>query len=328
MSFAFNKIINKFSELLYGEYNEICINEPQIIFLEKKGVWEKREEKDFDLDFINDFCIELANKNNQRFNSKNPSLSCSIPDTRFRVQALHGAVTVKNYPAISIRIPSKSNFTLNSFKKLDWNEKGNGYFYRIDDPLSEEEISNWGYEEFKKLVSSGKNILVSGGTASGKTSFLNSLLSEIPLDSRIITIEDSQELQIQNENRVQILVSKYDDGTNFTYRKALNAVVRFRPDRVLLGELDTENTYPFLRLSNTGHTGMISTIHANNPKGAISAIISNVNFEKSTNTQSILSLIEQSIDYIIQLEKGRENQRLITGILNVKKFIPKSRNLF
>lgn len=328
MSFAFNKLLEKFSKLLSSEYNEICINEPKIIFLEKRGLWEKREEEELDFDFLNDFCIELANKYNQRFNIKNPSLSCSIPNTRFRVQALHGSVTANGSIAISIRIPSDCRFDINAFKKTSWEEKADGYFYQSESIFTQEKTSNWDYQEFKKLVCAGKNILISGGTASGKTSFLNSLLSEIPQDSRVITIEDSQELQIQNENRVQIIASKYDDGTSFTYKKALNAVVRFRPDRVLLGELDTENTYPFLRLSNTGHTGMISTIHANSPQGAISAIISNINFERITPTQSILSLIEQSIDYIIQLQKGENNQRLITGILDVKKYIPKNRNMF
>ena len=328
MSFAFNKLLEKFSRLLSSEYNEICINEPRIIFLEKRGLWEKREEKELDFDFLNDFCIELANKYNQRFNLKNPSLSCSIPNTRLRVQALHGSVTTNGSIALSIRIPSDHKFNIDAFKKTSWEERTEGYFYQSDKISIQEEVSNWNYQEFKKLVCAGKNILISGGTASGKTSFLNSLLSEIPKDSRVITIEDSQELQIQNENRVQIIASKYDDGTSFTYKKALNAVVRLRPDRVLLGELDTENTYPFLRLSNTGHTGIISTIHANNPQGAISAIISNINFERSTPTQSILSLIEQSIDYIIQLQKGENNQRLITGILDVKKFIPRNRNMF
>lgn len=328
MSFAFSRLVENFSNLLSSEYNEICINEPELVFLERRGLWDKREEKSITVDFLNDFCIELANKFNQRFNSKNPSLSCSIPNTRFRVQALHGSVTANGSIAMSIRIPSEFRFSIDAFHKSEWEQKGEGYFSRSNEIQIEEEISRWNHRELKKLVYAGKNILISGGTASGKTSFLNSLISEIPKESRVITVEDSQELQIQNENRVQILASKYDDGINFTYKKALNAVVRFRPDRVLLGELDTENTYPFLRLSNTGHAGMISTIHANNPQGAISAIISNINFEKSTPTQSILSLIEQSLDYIIQLQKGENNQRMITGIMDVKRYIPRHREFF
>lgn len=328
VSFAFSKLVERFSKLLSNQYNEICINEPKIVFLETRGLWEKREEEELSADFLNDFCIELANKFNQRFNANNPSLSCSIPKTRFRVQALHGSVTANGSIAISIRIPSEFQFSMDAFKKSKWTKKSDGYFYQSDAFSPKEEILQWDHQELKKLVFIGKNILISGGTASGKTSFLNALLSEIPKESRVITIEDSQELHIQNENKVQIIASKYDDGSSFTYKKALNAVVRFRPDRILLGELDTENTYPFLRLSNTGHTGMISTIHANNPQGAISAIISNINFERATPTQSILSLIEQSLDYIIQLQKGENNQRLITGILDVKRYIPNHRNEF
>ena len=142
MSFAFNKLLEKFSRLLSSEYNEICINEPRIIFLEKRGLWEKREEKELDFDFLNDFCIELANKYNQRFNLKNPSLSCSIPNTRFRVQALHGSVTTNGSIALSIRIPSDHKFNIDAFKKTSWEERTEGYFYQSD-KISIQEAERW-----------------------------------------------------------------------------------------------------------------------------------------------------------------------------------------
>ncbi|WP_306301783.1 CpaF/VirB11 family protein [Helicobacter cinaedi] len=163
-----------------------------------------------------------------------------------------------------------------------------------------------------------KNILISGGTATGKTSFANSLLDEIPLEDRIITVEDSPELHIHNLNKVQIVVSK-NEATNYTYEKTLNDCVRMSPDRLLLGEIDTRNTMLFLRLNNTGHSGSISTLHANSVEDAIHAITMNAKFSGAEATnEAIVEYFIAAIDYVIQI-KRTEQGREVHNVLDVKK---------
>jgi len=114
---------------------------------------------------------------------------------------------------------------------------------------------------------------VSGGTSSGKTTFFNSLITHIPQETRIIAIEDTQELRIDQPNVVRIIKSKTGtDIAKVTYEDIINSCMRMRPDRLLLGELDIGNTAPFLRLLNTGHGGSMSTLHADGPNQALEAL--------------------------------------------------------
>ena len=161
-------------------------------------------------------------------------------------------------------------------------------------------------------------MLISGGTATGKTSFANSLLDEIPLDERVITVEDSPELHIHNPNKVQIVVSK-NEATNYTYEKALNDCVRMSPDRLLLGEIDTRNTTLFLRLNNTGHSGSISTLHANSVEDAIHAITMNAKFSGTqASDEAIVEYFIAAIDYVIQIKRTPQG-REVHNVLDVKK---------
>ncbi len=105
------------------------------------------------------------------------------------------------------------------------------------------------------------------------------MIENIPKNERVVTIEDSPELKISNEDQVNILVDKSGSGF-FTYEDGLNAAMRMSPDRLLLGEIDTHNTALFLRLANTGHSGMISTLHANSVVDAFIAICQNINLNK------------------------------------------------
>ena len=164
-----------------------------------------------------------------------------------------------------------------------------------------------------------KNILLSGGTGSGKTSFLNSLMGEIDQNERVVTIEDSQELRVENINKTQLAVPKIATEI-YSYQIAIDNAMRLRPDRLFLGEIDIRNTFSFLRVNNTGHAGNLSTLHANSPKDAIKAIKTNVILGgglTSVDDKMLNSLIVTAIDYIIQIERVK-NKRVVTDILNLK----------
>ena len=147
----------------------------------------------------------------------------------------------------------------------------------IRDRLSDEVIElkkllskNKVHEFLTKAVQSHQNIVISGGTSTGKTTFLNALLQEIPLDERIITIEDTREVNAPHGNMLNLIAAKGDQGKALiTIQDLLEATLRLRPDRIILGELRGKEAYTFLRAINTGHPGSICTLHADSPKGAI-----------------------------------------------------------
>lgn len=287
--------------------NELCFNEPKRVFVDYGGKWEIIEDKSLTYDILNDFLVELATSRNQQFDEKHCHLSCELPAPflRYRVQAQHSSSLFNSQISICIRIPSKERYPLEKFV------------------LSEKVKSDgWTYEKIRGLIHDRKNVLLSGGTGSGKTSFLNSLMSEIDLSERIVTIEDSQELQVENPNKTQLAVPKIATEI-YSYQVAIDNAMRLRPDRLFLGEIDIRNTFSFLRVNNTGHAGNLSTLHANNPTDAIKAIKTNVILGgglSNPDDAMLNGLIVTAIDYIIQIQREHHtNQRVVTDILNVKE---------
>lgn len=304
MSIILNNILNILKPYLELQANELVINRPFEIMVDKGDVWEIIEDKKLTYELLESFLIELATRRNQRFDEKHCHLSCELPAPflRYRVQAQHKSSLFNSDIAICIRIPSKNRFNLENFI------------------LSEKCINQgWTYEKIRKLIKDKKNILVSGGTGSGKTSFLNSLMGEINPNERIVTIEDSQELHIENKNKTQLAVPK-EESEIYSYQTAINNAMRLRPDRLFLGEIDIRNTFTFLRVNNTGHAGNLSTLHANNPEDAIKAIITNIILGgglQNPDNNMLKELIITAVDYIIQIQR-QKNGRVISDILDLK----------
>ncbi|EEC1756463.1 CpaF/VirB11 family protein [Campylobacter coli] len=301
-----NNILNVLNPYLEMEANELIFNKPCEIKVDKGDVWETIYDERLNYNFLETFLIELAIKRNQRFDEKHCHLSCELPAPflRYRVQAQHKTSLFNSDICICIRIPSKNRFALENFVLSDkCLEKG------------------WTYEKIKDLIKNKKNVLVSGGTGSGKTSFLNSLMGEIDPNERIVTIEDAQELYIENENKTQLAVPK-EESEIYSYQTAINNAMRLRPDRLFLGEIDIRNTFTFLRVNNTGHAGNLSTLHANNPEDAIKAIITNIILGgglQNPDNKMLTELIITAIDFIIQITRNKKTgKRDITDILDLK----------
>lgn len=303
-SVILNNILSVLKPYLTLKANEIIFNKPCEIHIDYGDHWEIMHDPKLDITFLNNFLIELATRRNQRFDEMHCSLSCELPSPylRYRVQAQHKSSLFNSDISICIRIPSKEIFKLESFILSD-KVKNDG----------------WNYEKIKELIRKKKNILLSGGTGSGKTSFLNSLMGEIDQNERVVTIEDSQELRVENINKTQLAVPKIATEI-YSYQIAIDNAMRLRPDRLFLGEIDIRNTFSFLRVNNTGHAGNLSTLHANSPKDAIKAIKTNVILGgglTSVDDKMLNSLIVTAIDYIIQIERVK-NKRVVTDILNLK----------
>ncbi|BCD46776.1 ATPase, T2SS/T4P/T4SS family [Helicobacter suis] len=306
LSLMLQHFIQELRPFLEMQINEIIFNGPYVLYLVKGSQTQRVENARFDERFLLNFCEQLATYRHQRFDLNHPKLSTSIPFTQYRVNAIHPSVTANHTIAINIRIPHAFKFPIDAFQ--------------LGKKCLERQIN---YADFTNLVKQGKNILVSGGTASGKTSFVNCLIESIPSHERVISIEDSPELKISNENKVSIIVGKNED-THYTYEDALNSAMRMSPDRLLLGEIDTRNVALFLRLANTGHSGMISTLHANSVEDAFLAIGMNIKIGsgKDISMEALLDFFIAGIDVIIQIIR-KDHLRVIEDVLDVKKDLRK-----
>jgi type IV secretion system protein VirB11 len=157
-----------------------------------------------------------------------------------------------------------------------------------------------------------RNILISGGTSTGKSTFLNALLREIPDGERLILIEDTPELQLRHENAIGLIAARSQIGESLaTPDDLLNASLRMRPDRIILGEIRGPEAFTFLRAINTGHPGSMSTIHADSPERAIEQLALLV-LQTGTQLrrQDILSYVEAVIDVFVQLERKMGERRI------------------
>ena len=169
---------------------------------------------------------------------------------------------------------------------------------------------------FRSAVAMRKNILVAGGTSTGKTTFLNALLKDIGPHERVITIEDTPEVSLDRPNAIGLVAVRGDTGeANVSTEDLLQAALRMRPNRLLLGEMRGAEAFSFLRAINTGHPGSISTIHADTPRGAIEqvallALQARVNLGRA----EIIAYAESVIDIVVQLRRDAQGRRVVSEI--------------
>lgn len=169
-------------------------------------------------------------------------------------------------------------------------------------------------------VRSRVSIAISGGTSTGKTTFLNALLKEVPEEERIVTIEDTRELKPITPNTVALLASKGGQGrAKVTPQELLEASLRMRPDRLMLGELRGAEAFSFLQAINTGHPGSLTTVHANSARSgydrlALMVMQSGVALEK----QEIIDYLKEVIPVVVQLSRIPDGRRVVSEIVFTK----------
>ena len=195
-----------------------------------------------------------------------------------------------------------------------------------DHPISMEQLIAWNAVSreaasfLEKLVQAGYNIFISGGTGSGKTTFLNALSNYIPKDDRIITIEDNAELQIQGARNLVRLEARRanEEGDNqVTIRDLIKASLRMRPDRIIVGEVRGDETIDMLQSLNTGHDGSLSTGHGNSPKDMLSRLETMVLMGLEIPIQAIRRQIASGIDLMVHLGRLRDRSRKVLEILEI-----------
>jgi type IV secretion system protein VirB11 len=162
-----------------------------------------------------------------------------------------------------------------------------------------------------------KNIIISGGTSTGKTTFTNAVLSAIDPSERLITIEDAREINLEHhKNRVHLLASKGGQGrSNVSTQDLVESCLRLRPERIIVGELRGAEAFSFLRAINTGHPGSISTLHADNPAMAIEQLkLMVMQAGLGMPPGEIKDYIKSVVDIIVQLKKGANSVRYVSEV--------------
>jgi type IV secretion system protein VirB11 len=265
---------------------------------------------------------QIAAGSHQGISREHPLLSASLADGA-RVQIVAPPAT-RSGIALSIRRHAMTDLSLD---RLD----GAGMFSRSTDAaLTEgdkalEELRLAGaYRAFlEAAVRARKTMILSGGTSSGKTTLLNAMIKCIGTEERLVVIEDAPEIVLSQPNALGLIAARGESGeARVEVEDLLQATMRLRPDRVLLGELRGKEAFSFLRAVNTGHPGSLTTIHADTPRGAIDqvamlAVLGGLSLE----WDAIRRYAGQVIDYVIQVRKSSSGQRFIAEIAPASQLV-------
>jgi type IV secretion system protein VirB11 len=256
---------------------EVCINRPGELHLETVRGWRREVLPSADFSWCLRLAKLIAHYTRQRVDEESPLLSASLPRGE-RVQLVVPPATTPQTVAITIRRPANDAWSV-----AELAERGLFRATRAanDTPdAAQKELTRLleqrEYVEFMKLaVASRQNILVSGPTGSGKTTFTKALIREIPPNERLITIEDAKELVLdEHPNHVRLFYSKDDKGVaRVTPKQLLESCLRMRPDRILLAELRAEEAFDYLRNVNSGHPGSITSVHASSAELAFEQLV-------------------------------------------------------
>jgi len=260
---------------------------------------------------------QIAAASHQGVSREHPLLAATLPDGA-RVQIIAPPAT-RGSMAIAIRKHVVSNLSLQDYalagafehaRRANLDERSESDL-SLQAALDERRIADF----LQGAVRARKNIIVSGGTSSGKTTFLNALLKEVPSHERLVVIEDTPEIRLEQQNAVGLVAVRGSLGeTNVSVDDLLQASLRMRPDRIILGELRGAEAYSFLRAVNSGHPGSITTVHADSPRAAVDQIALMV-LQGGSNLSrgEIIEYVSGVVDVAIQLTRVAD-QRLVTEI--------------
>lgn len=298
---------------------EISINRPGEAWVERYGDMSYEALPEFTHDHLQGLAHLIANSTSQTISEEKPLLSATLP-SGYRVQVVFPPACADGGIAMSIRKQATMQMTLDTYEQLgafSQTKTGLALHDPKDDILSD--LYNRGDVKgfITQAVKFKKNIIVSGGTSTGKTTFLNAALTALPSDERIITVEDAREVMISHiPNRVHLMVSKGGQGrAKVTTQDLIEACLRLRPDRIIVGELRGAEAFSYLRAVNTGHPGSIATIHADSPVLAFEQLILMImQADLGITREQIRGYVESVIQIIIQLKRGEKGRRYVSEI--------------
>ena len=285
-----------------AEVNEIMVNGYENIFYEKNGEIYRFNKRFSNENRLYSVIQQIAGSCNRVINEQSP-----IVDAR-----------LKNGDRVNIVIPPVALdgpiLTIRRFPK---------------DPIIMERLVEWGSisseaaETLSKLTAAGYTIIVSGGTSTGKTTFLNALSTFIPGSERVITIEDNAELQlrtIKNIVRLEVKPANFEENREISVRDLIKTALRMRPSRIIIGEVRGSETADFLNCLNTGHAGSLGSVHANSPEDLVYRLEMMVRMGMELPIPVIRQMIASGIEIIVQLGRDAAGKRYVEKICEIKGF--------
>lgn len=281
------------------EITEIMVNGPEHIFVEKNGALSETGMRFERPSRLEDIAQQIASAGNRIVNESNPILDARLKDGS-RVNIVLPPVAIEG-PVITIRKFPKEAMTM---EKL------------IAVGAVTEEVRDF----LEKLVRAKYNIFISGGTGAGKTTFLNVLSNFIPRQERVITIEDSAELQIRNIDnlvRLEARGANVEGKNEVTIRDLVKSALRMRPDRIIVGEIRDSAAIDLLSAMNTGHDGSLSTGHANSPADMLNRLEMLVLMGLDIPLAAIRKQIASALDIIVHLGRLRDKSRRVLEVSEI-----------
>ncbi|HMA92187.1 MAG TPA: CpaF family protein [Polyangiaceae bacterium] len=287
------------AELDDPNVTEILINGPHDIFVERKGKLTKLDAGFKSADALMSALRVVAQFVGRALDAEHPILEGRLPDGS-RVEALLPPIAPDG-PSVAIRRFSKQKLTLQRLIELG-------------------ALTQDAAETLRVLIECKQNIVVAGGTGSGKTSMLNALSALVPGDERIVVIEDAKELQLQREHVVQLEARPADPKGKgaVTIRDLFKATLRMRPDRIVLGEIRSGEALDLVQAMTSGHGGCLTTVHASYPIDALNrletmALMGGVDLPLS----ALRAQLASAVDIIVQTARFRDGRRVVTHITEV-----------
>lgn len=278
---------------------EIMVNGPKHIFIEQKGKLYSCDRSFESQKKLEDVIQQIVSQSNRIVNEANPIVDARLSDGS-RVNIVLPPVAMDG-PVITIRKFPENPITVEELIRLNSITEEAAHFLQA-------------------LVIAGYNIFISGGTGSGKTTFLNVLSNYIPGEERIITIEDSAELQLRNISnlvRLEVRNANTEGSNSITIRDLIKTSLRMRPDRIIVGEVRDEAAIDMLQAMNTGHDGSMSTGHANSPSDMLNRLETLVLFGADIPLRAVRKQIASAIDIIVHLGRLRDRSRRVMEITEI-----------
>lgn len=331
-NFVAQLILKKLTDRFLGrDVEEVIMNRPgEIVLKMRDGTWAYEEAPELDFDYMWKACKILANINDRQFDAATfPIVSAELPDLPYRFQGVLGSnvrYTERDRKGLAIAIRSSK-----APKAVDYAGYGLSNDHSDQEPIDDEmgdevisEVSKLGNSErIKEAILRGESLIVSGATATGKTTLLNKLLTEIPSDKRIITVEDAREVYPPHKNRVHLVVPRTKGANEVGYKEIIDALMRMTPDWIVAGELSVASAMPVYNLMGKGHP-MASTVHAGSARECLEAFANNIAQESGANInrEDILDSLARQIGVIVQLENknGKRQVKEVVFPSKDKKF--------
>lgn len=288
-----------------ADVTDIWVNRPGEVWIESLGGGiERIVEPALDERTLARLARQIAAFSSQGVSRAQPLLASKLPDGS-RVQVVAPPATRGGH-SFAIRRHVSASMSLS-----DWHEAGafddtrpnnegvgtDRQFHSLSGPEAAQCLS--------EAVRARRNILVSGGTSTGKTTFLNALLAEVPKDERLVLIEDTAELELKHENAVGLIAARGEmSEAEVSAEDLLIAALRMRPDRIILGELRGVEAFTFLRAVNTGHPGSMTTIHADTPQRAVEQLsLLVLQAGSKLSRDDVRHYVRESVDVFVQLDR-------------------------